>query len=113
MWLTIPQPCELNRWAARISTQTVEKEFMIEETRFRGVILNTCIGALVFILLGSLWAVFGLWSLHGKGTLMMAISLGLCALLLLIVSVGSLRTVLRLPQDILTAERRERIARIK
>jgi hypothetical protein len=85
---------------------------MIQETRFRGAILNACIGALVFILLGSLWAVFGLWSLHGKGTII-AISSGLCALLLFIVSIDSIRKVLRLPQDILSAERHERIARIK
>jgi len=86
---------------------------MIEETRSRGVILNTCVGALVFMLLGSLWAVFGLWSLHGKGTLIIAISLGLCALLLSVVSIDSIRKVLRLPHEILSADRRERIARIK
>jgi MFS family permease len=86
---------------------------MIEERRFRGAILNTCIGSLVFVLLGSLWAVFGLWSLHGNGTLIFAVSLGLCAFLLFIVSIYSIRKVLRLPQDILSTERRERVARIK
>ena len=86
---------------------------MVEETRFRGALLNACIGALVFILLGSLWAVFGLWSLHGKGTLIIAILLGFCALLLFIACVDSIRKVLHLPQDLLSAERRERIAHIK
>jgi hypothetical protein len=86
---------------------------MSEETRFRGALLNACIGALIFILLGSVWAVFGLWSLHGTGTLIVAVSLSLCALPLFVVTVDTIRQVLRLPPDTLTAERRERIARIK
>ena len=86
---------------------------MAEQTLFRGQLLNRCIGALVFTLLGSMWAIFGLWALGSQAEPLVAIILALSMLLLLIVSINSLRKVLRLPQDTLTSEIRERIARVK
>jgi hypothetical protein len=86
---------------------------MTSEVRYRGALLNTCIGALVLIFMGSLWAGFGLWSLHGNATVIVAIPLALFAGLLLVVSIGSIRGIKRLPRDILSAEMLERIARIK
>ena len=86
---------------------------MTEMPRFRGQLLNRCIGAVVFTCLGSVWAIFGLWSLHGRDTTLIACLLSLCAVLLLIVSINSIRKVLRLPQDVLSTEMRDRIARIK
>src|SRR5256885_2107698 len=86
---------------------------MTTEIRFRGALLNACIGALVFIFMGGLWAGFGLWSLHGNGTAIVAIPLAVFAGLLLVVSIGSLRRIKRLPPDNLSADMRERIARIK
>ena len=86
---------------------------MAEQTRFRGQLLNTCIGAIVFTLLGSVWAIFGLWALGSKAEPLVAIILALSMLLLLIVSINSLRKVLRLPQDTLSSEMLERIAHVK
>ena len=86
---------------------------MAEQTRFRGQLLNTCSGAIVFILLGSVWAIFGLWALGAKAEPLVAIILALSMLLLLIVSINALLKVLRLPQDALSAEMREHIARVK
>jgi MFS family permease len=84
-----------------------------QQTRFRGQILNACIGALVFTLLGSAWAVFGLWSLGSQAEPLIAIILALFVLVLLIVGISVLRKVLRLPQAALSSEMRERIARVK
>src|SRR2546423_6277027 len=91
----------------------MSREFMMKGTRFRGALLNACIGAMIFILLGSVWAVFGLWSLRGKGVLIIAVLLGLCLLLLLMIGIDTIRKVLRLPPDDLSMEMRERIARTK
>lgn len=86
---------------------------MTEQTRFRGHLLNACSGAMVFTLLGSMWAMFGVWSLGSKAEPFVAIILGLLMLLLLILSINALRKVLRLPQDNLSAEMLERIAHVK
>jgi MFS family permease len=86
---------------------------MVEKMQSRGTLLNICIGAMIFVLLGSLWALFGLWSLHTRYSLSIAIPFGLCALLLLILGIISLRKVRRLPHDILSGERRARVTRIK
>lgn len=75
--------------------------------------LNTCIGAVVFTAFGSLWAVFGVWSLGRRGEPFVALILTLAALLLLIVAVKSLLQVSRWPQDALTPEVRARVMRIK
>jgi len=86
---------------------------MIEGARFRGRLLNTCIGAMVFTFLGTLWAAFGLWSLHGSGAPIVGLSLSLCPVLLLVAGISSIRKVSRLPQDVLTREMLERISEIK
>ena len=86
---------------------------MTQQTRFRGQVLNACIGALVFTLLGGAWAIFALWSLGPQAEPLIAIILALAVLLLLIVDIYALRKVLRLPQDALSLEMRKRIARIK
>ena len=72
-----------------------------------------CSGVIVFTLLGSVWAIFGLWALGSKAEPLVAIILALSMLLLLIVSINVLRKVLRLPQDTLSSEMRRRIARVK
>ncbi|MDT4895146.1 MAG: hypothetical protein QOH25_223 [Acidobacteriota bacterium] len=86
---------------------------MIQQTRFRGQLLNACIGAVVFTVLGSAWAIFGVWSLGSQAEPWVAIILALCVLSLLIVSINTLRQVLRLPPDALSSEMLERIARVK
>ncbi|MDX6614156.1 MAG: hypothetical protein QOD75_3342 [Blastocatellia bacterium] len=86
---------------------------MNQPRRFRGQLLNACIGALVFTLLGSLWAVFGVWSLGFKAEPLVAILLVLPFVALLISSVNAFRKVLRLPPDALSSEMLERIARVK
>jgi MFS family permease len=84
-----------------------------EQTRSRGQLLNTCIGAVVFTLMGSLWAVFGIWSLGHTGEPVTAILLALTVMLLLIAGIASIRKVLRLPHDVLSPEVLERIKHIK
>jgi hypothetical protein len=84
-----------------------------QQTRFRGQLLNACIGAVVFTLLGSVWAIFGVWSLGSKAEPLVTIILVLPIVLLLIFSINAFRKVLRLPPDALSSEMRERISRVK
>ena len=85
---------------------------MTQQTRFRGQLLNACIGAVVFTLLGGVWAIFGVWSLGFKAE-PFAIILVLPFVLLLVFSINAFRKVLRLPPDVLSAEMLEHIARVK
>jgi hypothetical protein len=86
---------------------------VVEQTRFRGRLLNTCSGAIIFTLLGSAWAIFGVWSLGAQSGPLVATILAVFVLLLLVVSITAVRQVLRLPQDALSTEMRERVARVK
>ncbi len=86
---------------------------MAEQARFRGQLLNTCIGAIVFTLLGSMWAIFGVWSLGSLAEPFLAIILALSMLLLLLACINVLRKVLPLPQETLSSEMRKRIGRVK
>lgn len=86
---------------------------MTQQTRFRGQLLNACIGAVVFTLLGSVWAIFGVWSLGSKAEPLVASILLLPVVLLLIFSINAFRKVLRLPPDALSSAMLERIARVK
>jgi len=86
---------------------------LTERLLFRGQILNTGRGAIIFIVYGTLWSIFGLWSLGHEGEPVTAIILALAALLLLIIAINLIRKVVRLPKDVLSAEVQARVKRIK
>ena len=67
----------------------------------------------MFTLLGSVWAIFGVWSLGSKAEPLVAIILVLPIVLLIIFSINAFGKVLRLPPDTLSSEMLERIARVK
>src|SRR5947209_2634541 len=79
----------------------------------RGQILNASRGAMIFAVYGTLWAIFGLWSLGAVGEPIAAIALALVVLLLLIATVKLIRKAVRLPQDELNVEAQQRVKRIK
>jgi MFS family permease len=86
---------------------------MFEPPRFKVYLLSAGIGAAVFTLLGTFWAVFGVWSLGSTWEPLVAIVLAVCVVALTIVIVRALREVKRLPQDDLNPEMRARVVRVK
>lgn len=86
---------------------------MSERQVFRGQILNTVRGAMIFTVYGTVWAIFGLWSLGRVVEPIAAIAVALAALLLLITAISFIRKVVRLPQDVLSLEAQARVKRIK
>lgn len=91
-----------------------EWERLVTEPQvYRGQILNTTRGAMIFIVYGTLWAIFGLWSLGRKVEPIPAIALGIAALLLFVVTIKLIRQTARLPQDVLSQEVQARVKRIK
>lgn len=86
---------------------------MGEHARVRSQLISRCIGALVFTLLGSLWATFGMWALGSPGEPFVGIFVALTVFLLIVAALRSLRRVLAMPRNVFSSEMRERIARVK